>query len=103
MFENMNIFGCLCFKYIICFGAIEIEIDIDLMGDFWSDWLGYPRDPPPKGQAMFRCVHSKSLRRDLLQSILRRCRSADPEYRQTSFYPYKSCNLRPAVLSGNDF
>ena len=36
----MNIFGCLCFKYIICFGAIEIEIDIDLMGDFWSDWLG---------------------------------------------------------------
>ncbi len=40
MFENMNIFGCLCFKYIICFGAIEIEIDIDLMGDFWSDWLG---------------------------------------------------------------
>lgn len=25
VFENMNIFGCLYFKYIIWFGVIEIE------------------------------------------------------------------------------
>lgn len=23
--ENMNIFGCLCFKYVIWFGVMEIE------------------------------------------------------------------------------